>query len=168
MDRYTTPEPLAAPFFEGQPAPYRVDLELEGVDTFQDTYEGRVYIDNPDADATTGRDPDAGYAGSFYMFGHSNCLGAEGHCDVDKGPPINPYDYRRPHDLAGQTHKIEITDALLRTGASAGSTFTVTIVPLINTPEDPYVQADVLSFERLSVIAYDAVASVALAADAPA
>jgi hypothetical protein len=156
MDRYDSPR-IPAPYFEGQPDPYRVDLELRGVDHSDDSFEARIYIDNKNADASTGRDPDAGYAGSVYVFGHGPCFGAEAHCDVKRGPPITPYDYRRPHPLGGQTLKVEITEALRARAKKAGSKFTVTIVPLVNAPDNPYKQADVLFFERLSVIGYDAV-----------
>ena len=158
MDRYDSPR-IPAPYFEGQPDPYRVDLELRGVDHSGESYEGRVYIDNKKADASTGRDPGAGYAGSFYVFGHGPCIGADEHCEVEAGPPIHPFDYRRPHPLTGQTMRLEITDALRARNKKAGAKFTVTIVPLVNTPDDPYAQADVLQFDRLSVIAYDAAAS---------
>lgn len=158
MDRYDSPR-IPAPYFEGQPDPYRVDLELRGVDHSGDSYEGRVYIDNKKADASTGRDPAAGYAGSFYVFGHGPCFGGEAHCEVKAGPPITPYDYRRPHQLTGQTMKLNITEALRAKAKKPGSKFTVTVIPLVNAPDDPYKQADVLFFERLSVIGYDAAAS---------
>jgi tyrosinase len=153
MDRYESPE-LETPVYEGQPAPYRVDLELRGVDHSGDSFEGRVYLNNSGADAGTEPVADNGYAGSFFVFGHGPCYGAEGHCEPSEGPPISPYDYRAPHDLTRQSHKVDITDAVL--SLEAGEKFTVTIVPVVNTPEDPFAQSDVLSFERLSVISYDA------------
>jgi hypothetical protein len=154
MDRYSSP-PLPVPVYADQPVPYRVDVELRGVDHSGDSYEGRVFVNNGDADAGTELASEAGYAGSFYVFGHGECYGAAGHCDPSESPPINPYDYRPPHDLIPQTHAVEITEAVLSLGSSTEE-FTVTIVPVVNTPDDPYAQMDVLSFERLSVISYDA------------
>jgi tyrosinase len=154
MNRYKSPR-LDKPVYKDQPAPYRVDLEIEGVDHSGDSYEGRVFVNNANATARTEPVPGKGYAGSFFVFGHGPCYGTTGHCDPSEGPPIHPYDYRPPHDLTPQRHAVDITKAVLALGVAEGD-FTVTIVPVVNTEKDPYAQLDVLKFERLSVIAYDA------------
>ena len=63
----------------------RADLVFYGVDHSGPTYEARVFLNNPRArDADTARDAEQGYAGSFAVFGHSGCFGAEGHCLPDQ------------------------------------------------------------------------------------
>src|ERR1700744_5231044 len=77
----------------------RADVEFHGVDHSGPSYEGRVFLNTPDADATTELAA-PGYAGSFYIFGHGGCLGDVGHCDVvarrrfDPRPahPLTPID----------------------------------------------------------------------------
>ena len=65
------------------------------IDPGRGSYEGRVFIGKkPPAGA--GYDHDS-YAGSFYVFGHGDCWGEEGHCDVP--PTRDPFDLRLPHHL---------------------------------------------------------------------
>jgi len=153
MERYSTPgdKPFAVPVWEGQPAFYRADLQFHGVGHRGDSYEGRVYFDAPDATPATPLDPEAGYAGSFYVFGHGPCFGDEGHCEVPAGP-IHPFDYRSPHHLTRQMLAVEVTDAVKRVVDAGGSEFSVTVVPTNGRDEDV---GDILHFERLSLVTYD-------------
>jgi hypothetical protein len=129
----------------------RVDLELDGVDHSGDSFAVRVFINEPEADFQTPAHPEnASYAGSFYIFGHGPCLGDEGHCDVPPGP-IQPYDFRPPHQLTPQYHRLPIT-AALRASAHE-DTFAVTLVVVANR-DGSYQSADLLAFRRLSVVAY--------------
>src|SRR6266480_3079079 len=52
----------------------RADLEFIGVDHSGASYEGRVYLNNANADANTQPTEMNGYAGSFYIFGHGGCF----------------------------------------------------------------------------------------------
>ena len=93
---------LTAP---GEPY-YRADLEFHGVDHSKASFEGRLFINNPDAgpDTPTG---DESYVGSFWVFGHGGCAGDEGHCE----PPAErrAFDFRAEHQLtrvqAGHGHR---------------------------------------------------------------
>jgi hypothetical protein len=152
MKQYTTKKPLAIPAWEDQPEFYRADLQFHGVGHRGDSYEGRVFLATPDANPGTPTELDAGYAGSFYVFGHGPCFGDEGHCDVEQGPPIHHFDYRRPHPLQGQRMTVEITEALRRLIASGSSEVEVTVVPTNARNEDV---GDILHFKRLSLVTYD-------------
>ena len=55
----------------------RADIEFEGLDHSSASYEGRVFINKPDADAGTPLN-DPAYAGSYFIFGHGGCLGDVG------------------------------------------------------------------------------------------
>jgi hypothetical protein len=153
MERYTTPseEPFAVPVWEDQPGFYRADLRFHGVEHRGDSYEGRVFFDVPDAGPERPPDPDAGYAGSFYVFGHGPCFGDEGHCEVPNGP-IHPFDYRPPHPLNPQLMVVTVTEALQRVLESGRSEFHVSVVPVVG-PEDG--AGDVLHFSELSLVTYD-------------
>jgi hypothetical protein len=104
----------------------RADIEFIDVDHAGSTYEGRVFLNNPDADEGTARSPATGYAGSYFIFGHGGCLGDVGHCDV---LPRDPFDPRPGHPLTG-ARKVLIASDELRALPDADKV-TVTIVPVI-------------------------------------
>jgi hypothetical protein len=151
MERYTTSEPLAVPVFEEQPRFARADLEFHGVLHDRGSYEGRIFLNAPDADLGTPTEAEAGYAGSFYVFGHGSCYGDEGHCEVPSGP-IHPFDYRRPHPLYPQVMVVPVTEALERLIDSGTPELTVTVVPTNAHGEEV---GDVLFFKRLALVTYD-------------
>ena len=64
----------------------RADLVFSGVDHSQTSYEVRVFLNNPTADASTPRTAEHGYAGRFVIFGHGGCFGDDGHCEVPSAP----------------------------------------------------------------------------------
>jgi tyrosinase len=129
----------------------RADIELEGLDHSGSTYEGRVYLNNPDADGNTEPSAENGYAGSYYVFGHGGCYGGEGHCDV---VPRGPYDPRPPHGLS-PTRKVVIATDAIRRAAAAGPQATVTIVPVLLSTTDRVPEDEAIpSFQSLAVIAY--------------
>lgn len=104
----------------------RADIEFIGVDHAGSSYEGRVFLNNPDADAQTARSAETGYAGSYFIFGHGGCLGDVGHCHVTTR---DPYDPRSGHPLTG-ARKVLIASDELR-ALLDGDKLIVTIVPVI-------------------------------------
>lgn len=129
----------------------RADIEFEGLDHSGSTYEGRVFLNNVEADAATEPTAESGYAGSYYIFGHGGCYGDEGHCDVVPRPP---YDPRPPHGL-WPTRKVVIATDAVRRAAAASKTLTVTVVPVVLSTNDN-IPADetIPSFQSVSVITY--------------
>jgi hypothetical protein len=112
VDRFTS-EALELPELgQEDVTDFRADLIFYGVDHSGSSFQARVYLDAPDADASSGRD-DPRYAGAFHVFGHGGCFGDTGHCDVPDGP-VDPFDHDLPHPLTPQTKVVEITDALRR------------------------------------------------------
>src|SRR5947209_3919890 len=91
----------------------RVDLVFYGVDHSGPSFEARVFLNNSQATVRDDRDPAAGYAGSFTVFGHAGCAGDIGHCDVPSGPP-DAFDRRPPHALTPQTKTVIVTEAVSR------------------------------------------------------
>jgi hypothetical protein len=129
----------------------RADIEFEGLDHSGSSYEGRVYLNNPDADPGTDPTAENGYAGSYYVFGHGGCYGEEGHCDVVRR---GPYDPRPPHGLS-PTRKVVIATDAIRRAASAGPTMTVTVVPVLMSTTDRVPEDEAIPhFQSASVIAY--------------
>jgi hypothetical protein len=112
----------------------RADLVFVGVDHSDTSYEVRVFLNNPKADASTPRTAEHGYAGRFVVFGHGGCFGDEGHCDVPTQPRAAA-DLRPAHPLTLQTKIVTITDALRRVLAEQQEGLTqVTLVPVSKDP----------------------------------
>jgi tyrosinase len=129
----------------------RADIEFHGLDHSGASYEGRVYLNNPDANEDTGRSPEAGYAGSYHIFGHGGCLGDEGHCEVK---PRRRYDPRSAHPLTPARKVVICTDAVRR-AAQSGGEVTVTVVPVI-TATGAYIDNadDVLAYDHVRIVTY--------------
>jgi hypothetical protein len=107
----------------------RADLVFGGVDHAGPSYEARVFLNNPGANAETPLTLDEGYAGSFHIFGHGNCFGDVGHCDVDDRGKA-PDDLRLPHPLTPARKIVNVTDALKRILQRSGKLEHVTVVPV--------------------------------------
>lgn len=150
--------PLDLPRYQGATPFYRADLVFHGVDHSGPSYEARIFINNPEADEQTPRSPEAGYAGSYVIFGHGGCYGDEGHCDATR-PLASVYDRRGLHQLVPTTKYVTVTEALRSLCAKEGgeSHFTVTVVPVVRAsavakPDDVNT---VLHFEELQLLTYD-------------
>ena len=92
----------------------RADIEFHGVDHSGASYEGRVFLNNPNANRTTIKTAPNGYVGSFYIFGHGGCYGNEGHCEVHN--ERRPYDRRPSSPLTPAVQASNSDRAITRTG----------------------------------------------------
>lgn len=129
----------------------RVDLVFEEVDHAGASFEARIFINNAGADRTTEKAPAAGYAGSFHIFGHGGCFGDVGHCDV---VPRRTHDPRRAHPLTPVQRTVIVTEAVRR-AMSQSEKATLTVVPVVTgVTAKVDARAEVLKFDRVSVIAY--------------
>jgi hypothetical protein len=141
---------LTAP---GEPY-YRADLEFHGVDHSKASFEGRLFINNPDAGPDTPTDDDS-YAGSFWIFGHGGCAGEEGHCEP--AAERRAFDFRPEHQLTTVSKRIMITDKL-QALVQPGQDFTVRIVPYIRPelaePLPANLVTDILQLDRVDLLAY--------------
>ncbi len=146
MQRFTS-APLTVPHHE-HPY-YRADLEFEQLERFGASYIGHVFLANPDADPTTERTAEHGYAARFTVFGHAVCFGDEGHCEVAR--PVSAFDKNPPHPLTPVNITVEITDALRRIESDMVA---VTVLAVSSDPEDAERQ-DILRFGRLTLVTYD-------------
>ncbi|WP_036339186.1 hypothetical protein [Modestobacter caceresii] len=109
------------------PAPFsRADLVVTGVDHSSTSYEVRLFLNDPDATATTPRTAERGYAGRYTVFGHGGCYGGEGHCDA----PAPGEDLRLAPPLTSFDTYVTITDALQRLLAAGDALRTITLVPV--------------------------------------
>ena len=122
-------------------------LEIGGIKHTGSSWEGLVYVNNPDATLATGADATAGYVGSFHVFGHGGCFGAAGHCEA-------PHERRRfdnrPLNRAIRMKKRLDVSAALRTLSSPDLQFTIVARVTDGIPGlDP---EGVLDVKRLSIV----------------
>jgi hypothetical protein len=130
----------------------RADLHFHGVDHSGVSYEGRIFLNNPNANHDTTKTPNNGYAGSFHVFGHGGCYGDPGHCVVKKEK--REYDNRSAHPLTPAFMRVVITEGL-KIVAKNTKEITVTVVPVINGGNDMCDYENVLVFEKISLVTYD-------------
>jgi hypothetical protein len=122
VDRFVT-DPIELP--PGDEAFDRADLIFYGLDHSGPSFEGRVFCDPRGVGRDAGADHKA-YVGSFYVFGHGDCFGDIGHCDIPSAR--DPFDLRPAHQLEPAIRILTVTEALhglLERGAEAAK---VTVV----------------------------------------
>jgi tyrosinase len=127
-------QPIEGERYQSEPLPvgaldtnvYRADIEFYDVDHAGASYEGRVYLNNPDANADTGYD-DPSYAGSYHIFGHGGCLGDPGHCEVK---PRRQYDPRPAHPLT-KAKKVVIATDKVKAAIERDGQVTIYVVPIV-------------------------------------
>jgi hypothetical protein len=129
----------------------RADLIFDGVDHSGASYEARIFLNNPGANAKTAKTAQNGYAGTFHIFGHGGCFGDVGHCEV-RGLP-RAYDPRPAHPLTPARKTVIATEAL-RKAVAKGKAMTVTVVPIVRAGNELTEYDDVFKFDKLSVLTY--------------
>lgn len=128
----------------------RVDLEFHGLIHSGPSYEGRIFINNTEANESTLLNESSGYAGSFHVFGHGGCFGDLGHCSVR--PNKRPFDKRRQHHLTPAFKRVTVTNII---NSLQQSEFTVTIVPILKATTDLCGTEDVIQFKKIKLVTYD-------------
>lgn len=129
----------------------RADIEFDGVDHSGASFEARVFLNNPDANDSTEKILDSGYAGSFHIFGHGGCFGDdEGHCEVRSR---RAYDPRPAHPLS-TARKVVIATQAVRRALGQDPTATITVVPIIMSLTEKCDIENVLKFDKVSIVTY--------------
>ncbi|MGH9719641.1 MAG: hypothetical protein ACRD8O_05475 [Bryobacteraceae bacterium] len=103
----------------------RGDIAFEGVDQSGPSFEVRVFLNNPDANLETPLTPEAGYAGSFHVYGY-------GTWPEDIGKTTE--DGAEPEAIRAPIEKFVIATEAIRKSASSGREVTVTVVPVFGDP----------------------------------
>ena len=133
---------------------YRADIEIHGIDHSGQSYEGRVFLNNPNANQKTPKDENSNYAGSYYIFGHGGCYGDVGHCDYVPG--ARKYDLRQNTDIRPQYKRIIATDLIKKLSKKTNS-IVITIVPVLyaKSEEESVPKRDIIKFDKIGIITYD-------------
>lgn len=123
---------------EGSSSLRRADIVVAGVEQAGPSFELRVFLNNPRADAGTEPTPEAGYAGSVYVYGYGQPPGGLG--SREEGHPHLP-----------MTRYVMATEAV-RAAAAKGPAAAVTLVPTAFATPD----ADIdLSDLQVSVLVHE-------------
>ena len=156
MDRFVSPQPLEVGLAEHPEEITRADLVFYGVEHGGPSYEARVFLDQPDADADTPLDMSHGYAGSYTVFGHAGCFGEEGHCEPTNRF-VDEFDRRGPHGLSPWTRTVIITEALKAALVQKDDpTVQVTVVPIVAEVEEPPADMpDAFNFTEIRLLTYE-------------
>lgn len=98
-------------------------LELYSLDHLRPSYTAWIFFTQKLAKVVTLESD--GYAGSFAIFGHSDCWGSEGHCDVPSS--IRRFDTRRSHHLTPTFKRVLVTHALKKSITSGKKSLDIRI-----------------------------------------
>jgi hypothetical protein len=110
----------------------RADIEIAGLEQAGPSFEGRVFINNPQANLQTAPTAENGYAGSFHIYGY----GLRSPEDTGAGPAMAPI-----------VKKVIATDAVR---AAAGDHVTVTVVPVF-TGDPPHDASNALKIDNVKI-----------------
>jgi hypothetical protein len=120
----------------------RAELVFGGVEQAGPSFEGRVFLNNPGADESTPRTPEAGYAGSFHVYGYG-----------EPAPPAVAEERAKRGKDAGPVAPIEkrllADEQAVRAALDGSDALTVTVVPV---PADPGGDVPERSFEHVEVV----------------
>ena len=130
---------------------YRADIEFHEVDHSGPSYEGRVFLNRPDANEYTPLDLENNYAGSYFIFGHGGCFGNVGHCNIK---PRRAFDSRREHHLTPALKTVRGTSVIKKI-LKYTDTITVTIVPIIAKGGRMSSVKDVVHMRGIRINAYE-------------
>ena len=109
-----------------------------GIDQSGESFEGRVFLNNPEAGIDTPPDPRHGYAGSFSVYGYGIWPGPPGEASAG------------PETIRAPIEKDLIATEAVRAAAAKTPEVTVTIVPVYHT--DPVTYAgDAMKLKDVSI-----------------
>jgi tyrosinase len=146
MQRWTS-EALAVPRDAGAPFTH-ANLEFEDVEHDGPSFVVQLVLNNPDVKDATAPETQ-GYAGHFTVFGHGECWGDAGHCDVPSSR-LHMFDRRPLHPLTPINVTVDVTDALLEMPEAEEVVVTALAESL-----DPGVTSNPLRFKRLTLVTFE-------------
>lgn len=98
----------------------RADIRLKGIEQAGSSFEGRVFLNNPEANEKTLTTEENGYAGAFHVYGFGLSPEEMGKENVGENSPAA----RAPIE------KVVIASEAVRRAASRSKNVVVTVVPV--------------------------------------
>ena len=129
----------------------RADLEFYRINHFRPSFVVNVYFNDPDVDAATDSRDRPTYAGSFSIFGHTTCVGDEGHCVEQTAP--SRFDDRPSPPLTRAFKRIRVTDALRR--ILDRDELTITVIATSSPSAEAAFDGRLLDFQGLQLATFD-------------
>ncbi len=124
--------PVAIPLGpEGLAERQRAEIVVAGLDQAGPSFELRIFLNAPGADAATERAARTGYAGSIHVYGYGNAPE-----DADARSRSGSGSGSGPGARLPMTRRLTITDAI-RAAASEGAEMSVTLVPVAFQAPEP-------------------------------
>ena len=99
----------------------RADIKLRGIDQAGNSFEGRVFLNNPAADENTPTTKEHGYAGSFHVYGFG--------LSPEETKKETAREASRPV-VRAPIEKVVMASEAVRTAGSQGADVLVTVVPV--------------------------------------
>ena len=130
----------------------RADLEIYGINTFRPSYTVHVFLNDPRVRGIDRVEDRSSYAGRFSVFGHAQCVGDEGHCDVPT--TIRRFDDRPSHPLTPAFRRVVITDALQK-AIKGGGKLTITFIATTPAAKSEIEGRYLLEFTGLQIAAFE-------------
>jgi tyrosinase len=117
-----------------------------------ESFEVRVFFNEPAPDVQTPKQNNPSYAGSLFTFGHGGCTGGPGHCKVPDVPEdATRFTLLRPeHHLTPKRLVLDVTRALRRLKSSAADAPLDVHLVLVDSKGNPVPQM-ALDFEMLTL-----------------
>ncbi len=115
----------------------RADLEVYQVEHLRPSYEALVFFNDPAVVAEDESTVDAtrpSFAGTFAVFGHSQCWGGHGHCSSPTSG--RRFDQRPSHPMTKAFRRVIVTRAL-KIAVAADPEMTITVVVRTQAPWAP-------------------------------
>jgi tyrosinase len=106
----------------------------------------RAFLNQPGADASTPIRDNPHYAGYLAIFGHGECYGGPGHCDLPP-PRARAHDQRSRSHNTPRNHRIDVTEAAKRMLAK-GQSLQITLIVI---GVDYREERDLLKLEGVSL-----------------
>lgn len=129
----------------------RGELHFEGMKHPKDSFEIRIFLNQTDAGPTTPTTGNPHYGGSLFLFGHGECGGGEGHCDVPSLEQQDLFDPRPPHHLTPMHLTLDIAEALAVLLEENAKIMQITLVALDFAGKP--VAASEIDFDSLTLVA---------------
>ncbi|HZI69827.1 MAG TPA: hypothetical protein VFD60_01580 [Nitrososphaeraceae archaeon] len=149
-NKFTSPE-IYLEYNKDENDFYQAVIEFYGVDCTGPSYEGKVFVNNPDADKNTPLDEKNGYVGSYHIFGNDGCWGDKGHCEARV---YRKYDSRKHSHIAPQYKFVDATK-ILKKYAKSKSKVKVTVLPRIGRDQNMSDTKDVVKCQRIRLTCYE-------------
>jgi len=107
----------------------RAEVRLHKLQKSVDSHYIRVFLNSPDANDQTPTQDNDHFVGYIARFGHGNCIGGPGHCDVPS-EATRKYDMRARHHNTPTNHILNATKCIEKLKAKGEKEFHVNVVAL--------------------------------------